>query len=258
MTNQYLSVVIPVFNDQEVLNELYKRLKPVLDKISNKYEIVFIDDGSKDNSFQRLKSLQEKDKSIKIIKLSRNFGQSNAISAGLDHSEGEIIIIMDSDLQDRPEDIPELINSLNQNNASMSIAKWIYKEDSKLKKFASNIFFKISNKITCIHHSSKLGVFRVIRKEVLDKIKELPQQKGSTLSLMYWAGFDYVTVGLKRGQRYAGKSGYNLKKLLILAFERILSYSLLTSKINKRKKIKPKYAIDEFLCINRRDAKTQG
>ena len=105
MVNYFLSVVIPVYNDEEVLEELYKRLKPVIDSLTNNYEIIFVDDGSKDKSFEKLLDLYQKDENIKIIKLSKNFGQHNSIAAGLENSSGDLVVLMDSDLQDRPEDL---------------------------------------------------------------------------------------------------------------------------------------------------------
>ncbi|NOR44864.1 MAG: glycosyltransferase, partial [Candidatus Delongbacteria bacterium] len=122
--NINLSIIIPVFNDQEVLYELYNRLMKIIPSIYEVYEIVFIDDGSIDNSFSILKEIHQKNIKVKVLKQSRNFGQANSILAGLQYSKGEIVIIMDSDLQDRPEDIPVLIKELEENNVAMSIAKW--------------------------------------------------------------------------------------------------------------------------------------
>jgi len=224
--NTNLSIVIPIYNDQEVLQELYKRLKSSINSITNRYEIVFVDDGSRDNSFEILKLLQQKDENIRIIKLTRNFGQSNAISAGLDYAVGDIVILMDSDLQDRPEDIPKLIDALHASNSSMSIAKWISKKDSLFRKAVSKIFYRTSEIITNIHHSPQLGVFRAIRRNALEEIRKIPEKTGTTLSLLYWSGFKYIPVELERDARYAGKSGYNLKRMISLTFDRIFSYSL--------------------------------
>ncbi|MCX7735839.1 MAG: glycosyltransferase family 2 protein [Candidatus Kapabacteria bacterium] len=226
MNNLFLSVVIPVYNDEEVLEELYRRLKPVIDSITEKYEIIFVDDGSKDKSFDKLIDLYQKDDNIRIIKFSKNFGQQNSIAAGLEHSKGDLVVLMDSDLQDRPEDIPKLINAMKENNVSMAIAKWKTRDDSFFKVLVSKLFYNVSKKITSIQHPPNVGGFRVIGKNVIDEIKKINEKTGTTISLIYWAGFKYVTVDVERDARFAGKSGYNIKKMFKLAFDRIFSYSL--------------------------------
>lgn len=222
---QALSIVIPVYNDEDVLDELVRRLIPVAKSLSEDYEVIFIDDGSRDQSWKILIKLQKSNPKLKIIKLARNFGQSNSTAAGLDHASGDIIVIMDSDLQDRPEDIPKLIQSMEENDTDMAIVKWISRKDSFSKKFFSKFFHSISNRITNLHYEPGLGVFRVLRKNALDQIKSIPETTGTTLSLMYWSGFDYSIVELQRDARYAGASGYNLRKMLKLAADRIFSYS---------------------------------
>lgn len=221
-----ISVLIPVYNDQEVLIELEKRLHEILPLICKEFEIVLVDDGSKDNSWSIIKELKRTKKYIVGIKLMRNFGQQNAIAAGLENVSGDVVIIMDSDLQDRPEDIPKLLDALMRNDASMAIAKWKSRKDHYFKKLASKIFNEISQRITKIHHEPNLGVFRAIRKEVIDELKKYQEKTSSTLSLLYWIGMDYVTVELERDARFAGKSGYSLRKMLKLALDRIFSFSM--------------------------------
>ncbi|HPW65758.1 MAG TPA: glycosyltransferase family 2 protein [Salinivirgaceae bacterium] len=221
-----LSIVIPVYNDQEVLPELYKRLKPVIDKLTDNYEIILVDDGSKDNSWNEILQLKKQDENIVAVKLARNFGQQNSIAAGLDISQNEIVVLMDSDLQDRPEDIPLLINALVENDCSMAIAQWETRKDSAFKLFVSKLFYQISNRITSIHTKPSLGVFRAMKREVVLEMKNFPERTATTLSILYFIGTNYVTVPLKRDARYAGKSGYNLSKMLSMTFARIFSFSM--------------------------------
>ncbi len=220
-----LSIIIPVFNDQEVLPELYRRLKPVVFELGKTCEIIFVDDGSKDDSLTILKEFLSKDRNIRIVKLVKNFGQSNAIAAGLEYSKGDIIVIMDSDLQDRPEDIPKLINALEENDVQMVLARWISSNGSVVKKVISNIFFIISNAITKIHHPSNIGVFRAFKKEAYTKVKAFQNKTGTILSRFYRAEITYTTIDLSRDGRFAGESGYNLKKMFKLAFDRILPHT---------------------------------
>lgn len=221
-----LSVVIPVYNDQEVIQELYRRLHPVLQKIATKYEVVLVDDGSKDNSWEEIMSLRSKDDHIVAVKLARNFGQQNSIAAGLNVSVGDIVVLMDSDLQDRPEDIPALIETLQKSGAQMAIAQWQTRQDTWAKRTVSNLFNRVSNTITSIHIAPHLGVFRAIRRSVVDELKKFPEKTSTTLSLLYYIGANYAIVPLKRDARFAGKSGYNVRKMFGLTFARIFSFSM--------------------------------
>lgn len=221
-----LSIIVPVFNDQEVLHELIRRISKIVPSISDKSEIILIDDGSIDKSWQIITELKSEYPNVVGIKMMRNFGQQNAIAAGLDFVTGDIIVIMDSDLQDRPEDIPKLIDALIANDASMAIAKWKSRQDSFFKKSMSRLFYQVSRRITKINHQPNLGVFRAIRRDVVEELKKYKEKTSTTLSLLYWIGVDYVAVELDRDKRFAGKSGYDLKKMLRLTLDRIFSFSM--------------------------------
>lgn len=226
MYNLFVSILIPVFNDEEVLEELNSRLMNVLPKLSEHFEIVLVDDGSTDKSWSKIERLKEQNNNIIGVKLMRNFGQQNAIAAGFDFVSGDIVVVMDSDLQDKPEDIHKLIEAMEINDSSMAIAKWKTRKDSFFKSFVSKLFYLVSSKITKIKHQPGLGVFRVIRKEVIDELKKYKEKTSTTLSLLYWIGVDYVIVELDREERFAGKSGYNLKKMIKLTLDRIFSFSM--------------------------------
>lgn len=226
MENLSISLVIPVFNDQEVLDELNNRLMKIVPSICRDYEIIFVDDGSKDGSWKKIEELKAGNPKITGIRLMRNFGQQNAIAAGLDHVSGDMVVIMDSDLQDKPEDIPKLVDALLNNDASMAIAQWISRKDGFFKKLASRMFHKVSQKITRIKHEPNLGVFRVISKDVVEELKKYKEKTSTTLSLLYWIGMDYVTVALERDERFAGKSGYTIRKMIRLTLDRIFSFSM--------------------------------
>jgi glycosyltransferase involved in cell wall biosynthesis len=156
----------------------------------------------------------------------RNFGQHNAIAAGLEHVSGDVVVLMDADLQDRPEDIPKLLQALVENDVSMAIAKWKSRTDSFFRLFLSRLFFQVSQRITKIKHQPNLGVFRAMRKEVVEELKRYQEKTSSTLSLLYWIGMDFTTVDLAREDRFAGKSAYTLKKMFKLALDRIFSFSM--------------------------------
>jgi len=216
-----ISIIIPVFNDQEVLFELSERLHPVLSILEMEYELIFVEDHSDDASLKVLLRIQETMDHVRIIKLKENCGQLKAIRAGLDHCIGDLIVIMDSDLQDRPEDIPILIKRLNENNADMAVASWMTGRKRNLRNLLSTIFFKMSNSITGFKISPYLGVFRVMKKEIIDLIRQLPKNHVSEFAYLYKAEVNFVAVALNRDSRFAGRSGYNFKKLVKLAFSRL-------------------------------------
>jgi len=221
-----ISVIIPLYYDALVIKPLCDRLIPVLQKLTNQFEVLFIDDGSKDNTWEMVLSLKEEIPEISALKLAKNFGQQNAIAAGLDYAQGDIIVIMDSDLQDKPEDIPLLINAMEKEEKDMAIAKWITRKDSFKKRFFSKLFHKISAKTTDLKYEPGLGVFRVLKRSAVEELLKIKENTGTIISLMYWAGIDFAVVELHRDIRFAGSSGYNLRKMLKLTSDRIFSYSL--------------------------------
>lgn len=229
---QSISVVVPIYNDSEVIHELIKRLSPVLESVTADYEIILVDDGSRDDSWLQMLAVRQANASIKAVRLSRNFGQQSAIAAGLSLTSKELIVLMDSDLQDRPEDIPVLIDALlADEKATMAIAQWEERKDSRFKLAVSRLFQRVSNSITEIHTMPRLGIFRVMKKSVVEELRNFPEKTATTVSLLYYIGSRYVAVPLKRDARFAGKSGYNLSKMLALTFARIFSFSMFPIRI---------------------------
>lgn len=224
---QSISVVVPIYNDQEVIAELHRRLRPVLEAITDRYELILIDDGSRDRSWEEMLQVRRSNEHVRAVRLSRNFGQQSAIAAGLSLTSNDLIVLMDSDLQDRPEDIPTLIDALLADpQAMMAIAQWEERKDSRMKLAVSRLFQRVSNSITEIHTVPRLGIFRVMKKSVVEELRNFPEKTATTVSLLYYIGSRYVAVPLKRDARFAGKSGYNLSKMLALTFARIFSFSM--------------------------------
>jgi len=224
---QSISVVVPIYNDQEVIAELHRRLRPVLEAITDHYELILVDDGSRDHSWEEMLQVRRSNEHVRAVRLSRNFGQQSAIAAGLSLTSNDLIVLMDSDLQDRPEDIPTLIDALLADpQAMMAIAQWEERKDSRMKLAVSRLFQRVSNTITEIHTVPRLGIFRVMKKSVVEELRNFPEKTATTVSLLYYIGSRYVAVPLKRDARFAGKSGYNLSKMLALTFARIFSFSM--------------------------------
>ena len=239
---QSISVVVPIYNDQEVIAELHRRLRPVLEAITDRYELILVDDGSRDRSWEEMLQVRRSNEHVRAVRLSRNFGQQSAIAAGLSLTSNDLIVLMDSDLQDRPEDIPALIDALlADGQATMAIAQWEERKDSRMKLAVSRLFQRVSNSITEIHTVPRLGIFRVMKKSVVEELRNFPEKTATTVSLLYYIGSRYVAVPLKRDARFAGKSGYNLSKMLALTFARIFSFSMVP--------IRMVTYMGAFLCI---------
>jgi len=218
------SVVIPVYNSESSLEELSKRIDKVFEGIKSTYEILFVDDSSVDNSWQILKALREKNKSIKIIRLMKNFGQHNALMCGFYHVSGTYIITMDDDLQNPPEEIPKLIDEINK-GYDLVIGAPDIKQDKLFKKAGSFLIHYMTAKIFNKPKDIKLSSFRIMTRTLADEIKALktphPYISGMLLSLTRNIG----NVTVKHEKRKYGRSTYTLQKLIKLTFNLIINYT---------------------------------
>lgn len=220
-----ISVVIGVFNDEDVLPILEERLVACLNVISVDWEVILVDDGSEDRSHEILIDMSRRDPRFQIITFARNFGQANSLSAGLNLARKDIVVLMDSDLQDRPEDIPKLIEAMIQNDVHMAVSQWKTRQDGAAKTAVSRLFQWTTNRVSSVKIVPGMGVFRAIRQEALHELRRIPEHTGTSLGLLHWMGFDHVLVELDRDARVAGESGYTFRKMLKLAMDRIFSYS---------------------------------
>jgi glycosyltransferase involved in cell wall biosynthesis len=223
------SVVIPVFNEEGNIEPLYTRLTKVMRALKRPYEIIFVDDGSSDNSFQILKDLYQKDGSIEVIRFTRNFGQHPAVMAGLDSAEGEVVITIDADLQNPPEEIPKLLEKLDE---GYDVIFGIFKRQKEpLYRRAGSIFTKwVLSKIVPVGMTDLSG-FRALKSEVVDQLKLLKEKSKFIDGLLCWMGFNVGTTEVIRHQRYTGKTKYNLFKLINLWFDMVVSFTDLPLKI---------------------------
>ena len=229
--NYVYSIVIPVLNEEKVLNELYKRLTKVMTDIGESYEIIFINDGSTDNSLKIMKQLQTHDKRIKIIDFSRNFGHQIAITAGIDFTSGDAVITIDADLQDPPEVIPDLIKKWKEGYEVIYGIREKRKGENFFKKITALIFYRLINKMTMINMPPDSGDFRLIDKKVVNNLKNIRENNRYVRGLTYWIGFKQIGVPYERDKRFAGKSKYPIKKLFKLAYDAIFSFSNFPLKI---------------------------
>lgn len=188
------------------------------------YKLIFVDDKSTDDSLEVLKKLTISDDKIVVISLASNVGQQSAIAAGLDYAEEDIVVVMDADLQDNPEDIPALLKKLLESGANMSIARTASRGDSLCRKLMSQGFHIATRLMTKLRIEPGLRNFRAVRREALDKLKPLVRRSASALSLLHRNGTGYETVDLPRSPRFAGKSAYSFIKMLKIFFNRLFVY----------------------------------
>ncbi len=226
MQTPAISVVIPIYDEQDNLPQLHQRLKNVLENdLHLTYELIFVDDGSKDRSFEILNQLHETDtENIKVISFSRNFGHHIAVTAGIDHSTGQAVVLMDGDLQDPPEQIPKLYEKFNEGYDIVYAIRQTRK-DSALKKLFSRLFHALFKTLAKVKIPPNTGLFRIMSRPAIDALSNCREKARLITALMSWTGFSHIGVSTERDARYAGKTKYNLLKSTVLAINGITSFS---------------------------------
>jgi len=225
-----LSVVIPVYNEEENIYELYNKLRKVLPTLNKSYEIIFVDDGSKDNSFKILKSIHEKDNRVKIIKLKRNFGQTAALSAGFSYANGSIIVTMDADLQNDPEDIPVLLKKIEEGYDLVSGWRADRKDPFFTKKLPSKLSNWLASKLTGVQLHDFGCTLKAYRSEVVKNLNLYGEMHRFIPALASWMGASIAEVKVKHFPRKRGKSKYGIGRLIrgfldLIVVKFLLSYS---------------------------------
>ena len=219
------SVVIPIFNEELIINETYSRLKEVMDKTNEPYELIFVNDGSNDSSHKIIFEICKMNPHVKLLDFSRNFGHQIAIGAGLDYAEGEAIISIDADLQDPPEVILEMIRKWKE-GYNVVYGKRVRRDgDAFLKKVAIKIYYRLLRILTNYDIPADVGDFRLIDREVCNVIRNLPEKNRYLRGLVTWIGFNQTFVEYARKGRIGGESKYSLAKLFHLAISGITSFS---------------------------------
>jgi dolichol-phosphate mannosyltransferase len=219
-----LSVVIPVYKAEDIVEELITRVKNALGFTAGSYQVILVDDGSDDNSWLVIENICRSNPEIKGIKLSRNFGQHHAITAGLDHCSGDWVVVMDCDLQDRPEEIYPLYQKA-QEGFDIVFAQRNNRTDSFGKKLLSKLFYKLYSYLTGIKYDGTVANFGIYSKQVIDATKEMKEPMRAFSPMVRWVGFKKTSIKVEHGQRFSGKTTYSVTKLVNLALDIVLSYS---------------------------------
>ena len=226
-----LSVVVPAYNEEEVLPAFHKRLSTVLDSVCMDSEIVYVNDGSADNTLTVITALRELDPRVAIVDLSRNFGKEIALTAGLDHASGDAVVVIDADLQDPPELIPELLKHWADGN-DVVYAKRISREgESSLKKATALVFYRLIQKVSRVRIPEDTGDYRLLSRRAVDGLKQLREQHRFMKGLFAWIGYPQKAVPYKRDPRYAGRTKWNYWGLWNFALEGITSFTIAPLKL---------------------------
>jgi glycosyltransferase involved in cell wall biosynthesis len=234
MDNQQkkVSIITPFYNEGEGVEFFYESLTQVLNNIPDlDFEVVCIDDGSRDNTLEKLISLTDKDSRFQVIELSRNFGKEAALTSGIDLASGDAVIPIDADLQDPPELIPEMIEQWSK-GAEVVLARRVDRSsDSLFKRGTSGMFYRIHNHLSSVHLPENVGDFRLMDRAVIDGLKQLPERHRFMKGLFAWVGFETVTLDYVRDSRKAGSTKFSGFKLWNFALEGITSFSTIPLKL---------------------------
>lgn len=220
-----ISVVVPIYNEEESLRECNNRLLNVLDNIQSDYEIIYVNDGSKDTSLTILKELAKNNKKIKVLSFSRNFGHQAAVSAGIEHSKGDCVVLIDGDLQDPPELINDMISKWNEGFDVVYGKRSKRNGETWFKKISAKMFYRTINQVSDIDIPKDTGDFRLMDRRVVDAFLKMPEKNRFIRGMVSWVGFNQVAIEYERDKRYAGITKYPLKKMINFAKDGIVSFS---------------------------------
>ena len=219
------SVVVPLFNEELVIVESYKRIKVVMDQTKEEYEIIFVNDGSKDSTKKKVELICGKDYRIKLVNFSRNFGHQAAITAGMNVSLGAAIVVIDADLQDPPETILKMIDKWKEGYEVVYGQRSKREGESFFKKITSSAYYRILKSMTSVDVPVDVGDFRLIDRKVCDTLASLPEKNRYVRGLVSWVGYKQTAVEFQRQGRFAGETKYPLSKMIKLALDGITSLS---------------------------------
>lgn len=226
-----LSLIVPMYNEEQTAEAFFKRIEPILEAGGISYEIICVNDGSQDNTLQKILAERARNPAIKIVDLTRNFGKEAALTAGLDHSNGAAVIPIDVDLQDPPELIPRLIEQWRQGYDVVYGIRATRDRDGPLKKITARLFYRLYNTLSDVHIPRDAGDFRLLDRRVVDAIKRLPEHNRFMKGLFCWVGFRQIGIPYDRPARSAGSSKWNYWRLWNFALDGITAFSTLPLRV---------------------------
>jgi glycosyltransferase involved in cell wall biosynthesis len=226
-----LSLVVPVYNEEEVLEAFHERVSAVLAALPCAAEIVFVNDGSRDGSLALLRTLRERDARIAVVDLSRNFGKEIAMSAGLDFATGDAVVVLDADLQDPPELIPDMLAAWQDGHDVVLMRRRSRAEESFVKRATARAFYRTIDRLGAIDIPENIGDFRLLSRRAVDAMRRLPERSRFMKGLFAWIGYPSTVIDYDRPGRHAGTTKWNYWRLWNFALEGITSFSALPLKL---------------------------
>jgi len=226
-----LSIVVPVYNEEEVLPEFHRRTVEVLRRLAMQWEIVYVNDGSHDATIQVLHRIKRMESQVAIVDLSRNFGKEIALTAGLDYASGAGVVVIDADLQDPPELIPELVRLWREGYDVVYAKRSKRDGETLLKKTTAHIFYRLMRRMSRVEIPADTGDFRLISRRAVDALKQLREQHRFMKGLFAWVGYRQIGVPYRRDARFAGETKWNFWKLWNFAIEGITSFTIAPLKV---------------------------
>jgi dolichol-phosphate mannosyltransferase len=225
-SRQLLSLIVPIFNESEVLGTFYQRASSALASLDAlDYEIIFVDDGSRDDSFAQLTALAAADPRVRVLKFSRNFGHQIAITAGIDHAQGDCVVVIDADLQDPPEVVASMVAQWRNGSDVVYGVRADREGENAMKLWTASIFYRLLGRLTSIQIPADVGDFRLMSRRAVDQLKQLREKDRFVRGLVSWIGFTQTGVTYHRDKRYAGETKYPYRKMIKFAFDGITSFS---------------------------------
>lgn len=231
MQNKTISIVIPIYNEAPNVRPLYDALRSIIKGIPHHFELIFVDDGSSDDSVVKIKKVAKKDKKVKIVELARNFGKEIAVTAGIHAAKGDAAIIMDADLQHPPELLPKFVEEWQKGADVVVGVKSYSSKESWFKRFTSDSFYVLLGKVSSSVITPHASDFRLISRKVIEAFKSFTERNRITRGIIDWAGFDRRYVYFEAPPRLYGDPGYSYRKLFGLAINSFTAYSLLPLKL---------------------------
>jgi dolichol-phosphate mannosyltransferase len=222
-----LSIVVPVFNEEAVIEELHSRLTRVAADLEESYEILYVNDGSKDRSMNLLEDLVKRDPHVRVIQFARNFGHQVAITAGMEHAQGEAVVVIDADLQDPPELIGPMLAKWREGYDVVYAVREKRQGDTFFKRATAAIFYRLLKRITNVDIPLDTGDFRLMSRRAIDAMKLFSERNRFVRGLVSWIGFKQTGITFVRAERFAGETKYPLKKMLRFAMDGIVTFSFL-------------------------------
>lgn len=227
----FLSVIVPMYNEAEVIEVTYHRLKAVLDTLGERYEIIFVDDGSRDKTSSIVRDICKTDRTVKLVEFSRNFGHQIAVTAGMDHASGRAIVLIDADLQDPPELIKDMVARWREGYDVVYGKRIERKGESWFKKMTAAMFYRLLRSMTSVNIPVDTGDFRLMDRKVCDALSSMRERSRFIRGMVSWAGFKQTSVDYVREERYAGETKYPLRKMIRLSLDAMTSFSTKPLKI---------------------------